>query len=74
MTFILISDLDGFLFGQHSFDFGLIKSEIVSLLGSGHLLVLASGKTKAEIESFVMNLVAVNRLFLKTAQVSRILA
>ena len=52
MTFILISDLDGTLLGQHSFDFGSIKSEIVSLLGSGHLLVLASSKTKVEIESF----------------------
>ena len=52
MTFILISDLDGTLLGQHSFDFGLIKSEIISLLDSGHLLVLASGKSKVEIESF----------------------
>ena len=52
MTFILISDLDGTLLGQHSFDFDLIKSEIISLLDSGHLLVLASSKTKVEIESF----------------------
>tara|TARA_B100000963_G_scaffold70561_1_gene58819 strand:- start:1801 stop:2547 length:747 start_codon:yes stop_codon:yes gene_type:complete len=52
MTLVLISDLDGTLLGQHSFDFGLIKSEIISLLGSGHLLVLASSKTKVEIESF----------------------
>jgi len=52
MTFILISDLDGTLLGSHSFDFGLIKSDILSLLDSGHLLVLASSKTKVEIESF----------------------
>ena len=52
MTFILISDLDGTLLGQHDFDFGLIKSDIINLLDSGHLLVLASSKTKAEIESF----------------------
>ena len=52
MTFILISDLDGTLLGRDNFDFSLIKSEIISLLDSGHLLVLASSKTKAEIESF----------------------
>ena len=52
MTFILISDLDGTLLGQHDFDFGLIKSDIINLLDSGHLLVLASSKTKVEIESF----------------------
>mgnify|MGYP001334333284 CR=1 FL=1 len=52
MTFILISDLDGTLLGQRDFDFGLIKSDIINLLDSGHLLVLASSKTKAEIESF----------------------
>ena len=52
MTFILISDLDGTLLGQHSFDFGSIKSEILTLLDSDHLLVLASSKTKAEIECF----------------------
>ena len=52
MTFILISDLDGTLLGQHSFDFDLIKPEIISLLDSDHLLVLASSKTKVEIENF----------------------
>ena len=52
MTFILISDLDGTLLGQHDFDFGLIKPDIINLLDSGHLLVLASSKTKVEIESF----------------------
>ena len=52
MTFILISDLDGTLLGQHDFDFGMIKPDIINLLDSGHLLVLASSKTKAEIESF----------------------
>ena len=52
MNFILITDLDGTLLGQHDFDFGLIKSDIINLLDSGHLLVLASSKTKAEIESF----------------------
>ena len=52
MTFIFISDLDGTLLGQQDFDFGLIKSDIVNLLDSGHLLVLASSKTKVEIESF----------------------
>ena len=52
MTFILISDLDGTLLGRESFDFGSIKTELISLLNSGHLLVLASSKTKAEIESF----------------------
>ena len=52
MTFILISDLDGTLLGQHNFDFGLIKSDIINLLDSGHLLVLASSKTKVEIEGF----------------------
>ena len=52
MTFVFISDLDGTLLGHHNFDFGLIKSEIISLLDSGHLLVLASSKTKVEIESF----------------------
>ena len=52
MTLILVSDLDGTLLGRDSFDFGSIKSEIISLLDSGHLLVLASSKTKVEIESF----------------------
>ena len=52
MTFILISDLDGTLLGQHDFEFGLIKSDIINLLDTGHLLVLASSKTKVEIESF----------------------
>ena len=52
MTFILISDLDGTLLGQHDFDFDLIKSDIINLLDSGHLLVLASSKTKVEIEGF----------------------
>ena len=52
MTFILISDLDGTLLGRYDFDFSLIKSDITNLLDSGHLLVLASSKTKAEIESF----------------------
>lgn len=52
MTFILISDLDGTLLGEHSFDFDVIKTEVISLLDSGHLLVLASSKTKVEIESF----------------------
>ena len=52
MTFVLISDLDGTLLGQHDFDFGIIKSDIINLLDSGHLLVLASSKTKVEIESF----------------------
>ena len=52
MTFILISDLDGTLLGRHDFDFGLIKSDIINLLDSGHLLVLASSKTKAEIKRF----------------------
>ena len=52
MTFIFISDLDGTLLGRHDFDFGLIKSDIINLLDSGHLLVLASSKTKVEIESF----------------------
>ena len=56
MTFILISDLDGTLLGHHNFDFGLIKSDIINLLDSGHLLVLASSKTKAEIESFCQEL------------------
>ena len=52
MTFFLISDLDGTLLGEHDFGFDLIKSDILNLLDSGHLLVLASSKTKAEIESF----------------------
>ena len=52
MTFILISDLDGTLLGHHDFDFDLIKSDIINLLDSGHLLVLASSKTKVEIEGF----------------------
>ena len=52
MTFILISDLDGTLLGHHDFDFDLIKSDIISLLDSGHLLVLASSKTRIEIEAF----------------------
>ena len=52
MTFILISDLDGTILGKHDFDFGLIKSDIINLLDSGNLLVLASSKTKVEIESF----------------------
>ena len=52
MTFILISDLDGTLLGHHDFDFDLIKSDIINLLDSGHLLVLASSKTKVEIKGF----------------------
>jgi len=52
MTFILLSDLDGTLLGQHDFDFDLIKSDILNLLDTGHLLVLASSKTKVEIETF----------------------
>ena len=52
MNFILITALDGTLLGQHDFDFGLIKSDILNLLDSGYPLVLASSKTKAEIESF----------------------
>ena len=52
MTFILISDLDGTLLGQQDFEFDLIKSDIINLLDSGHLLVLASSKTKVEIEGF----------------------
>ena len=53
MNFILISDLDGTLLGQYDFDFSLIKSDITNLLDSGHLLVLASSKTKAEIEKII---------------------
>lgn len=56
MTFILISDLDGTLLGNDDFDFGLIKSDILNLLDTGHLLVLASSKTKVEIESFCEDL------------------
>ena len=52
MSYVLITDLDGTLLGKHDFDFELIKSEISNLLNSGYLLVLASSKTKAEIESF----------------------
>ena len=52
MTFIFISDLDGTLLGHHDFDFSPIKSDITGLLDTGHLLVLASSKTKAEIENF----------------------
>ncbi len=52
MNFILITDLDGTLLGHHDFDFTLIKSEILNLLDSGYLLVIASSKTKSEIESF----------------------
>ena len=52
MNVILVSDLDGTLLGHHNFDFSSIKSEILDLLDSGYLLVLASSKTKAEIESF----------------------
>ena len=52
MNFIFITDLDGTLLGQHDFDFSLIKSEVLNLLDSGHILVLASSKTKAEIENF----------------------
>lgn len=52
MTFIFITDLDGTLLGQNDFNFGMISSEVTGLLNAGHLLVLASSKTKAEIESF----------------------
>ena len=52
MTFILITDLDGTLLSQHNFDFSSIKSEVIGLLDSGHLLVIASSKTKTEIETF----------------------
>ena len=52
MNFILITDLDGTLLGHHDFDFTLIKSEVLNLLDSGYLLVIASSKTKSEIESF----------------------
>ena len=52
MNFVLVTDLDGTLLGRHDFNFDLIKSEIINLLDSGYLLVLASSKTKVEIESF----------------------
>ena len=39
-------------YGHHDFDFDLIKSDIINLLDSGHLLVLASSKTKVEIKGF----------------------
>ena len=52
MNYVLITDLDGTLLGQHDFGFGLIKSDVIDLLDVGHPLVLASSKTKAEIESF----------------------
>ena len=52
MTFIFITDLDGTLLGQQHFDFDQIKSNVTGLLDAGHVLVLASSKTKAEIESF----------------------
>ena len=52
MTFIFITDLDGTLLGKHDFNFGIIKSDLTGLLTAGHLLVIASSKTKIEIESF----------------------
>ena len=52
MTFIFITDLDGTLLGHSHFDFEQIKSDVTGLLDTGHLLVLASSKTKAEVESF----------------------
>ena len=52
MNFILITDLDGTLLGKHDFGFDLVKPKVIDLVDSGHLLVLASSKTKVEIESF----------------------
>ena len=52
MTFVFVSDLDGTLLGHHDFDFSPIKSHVIDLLDSGHLLVIASSKTKDEIENF----------------------
>ncbi len=52
MTFIFITDLDGTLLGHHDFDFELIKSDVTGLIDAGHSLVIASSKTKAEIQSF----------------------
>lgn len=52
MKFVFITDLDGTLLGHQDFGFDEIKSDVISLLDAGHLLVLASSKTKAEIESF----------------------
>ena len=52
MNFVLITDLDGTLLGHNDFDFTLIKLEILKLLDAGHILVIASSKTKAEIENF----------------------
>ena len=56
MNFVLVTDLDGTLLGHRDFDFGLIKPEIIKLLDSGYHLVLASSKTKAEIEYFCAEL------------------
>ena len=52
MNFVFITDLDGTLLGHQDFGFDQIKSDVIGLLDAGHLLVLASSKTKAEIESF----------------------
>lgn len=52
MEFVFVTDLDGTLLGQETFEFNLIKPEVISLLDNGHLFVVASSKTKAEIEKF----------------------
>ena len=52
MTLIFITDLDGTLLGKHDLNFDLIKPDLAGLLNSGIVLVIASSKTKIEIESF----------------------
>jgi len=55
VIFIFVTDLDGTLLGHDNFDFEPIKAGLKSLLEAGHKLVLASSKTKAEIEDFCNN-------------------
>ena len=54
MQTVFITDLDGTLLGHEEFDIMPSKPVLDKLIRSGIDIILASSKTKAEIETFVM--------------------
>ena len=52
VKFIFITDLDGTLLNNEDFDFTPIKSDLISLLEEGNIILPASSKSRAEINSF----------------------